>query len=591
MPAILIIEEKRSFGESPHRHGRNVEIITSKDLQQLPVQTVSEALQYLSGVDLRQRGPIGAQADITMLGGTFEQVLVLVNGIPMRDPQTGHHQMNLPVDLNMIERIEIIKGSAARIYGANALAGAINIITKDPASEKAYVQTYSASPFVNDTANGDLYYAAGARAAIGFKAGNSSHRLDIGYQNTNGYRYNSANEQSRINYLGRIQLSPSSKFNIMAGTLDNAFGANQFYAPAVDKNATERVRTSYGAVRFDHYRNGWRFNPLAYWRYNHDDYNLGAFNYRNNHFTTTAGAEFHAAKNVGKYTFGGGMEFRSEIIRSNNLGKHERYYYAGYTEIRRVFENDAQITAGANIQYNTDFGWNIYPGIEFNTPVLYDIRLFGSAGLANRLPTYTDLYYSDRATVGNPSLRPETAFTYEAGLRKTLNFLRLQASVFNRDMQNFIDFTRSSPPALFAPQNFQRVTVRGAEFSGQAQTKKPNDRSVYVSSIRMTYTYLDASIGKTDVESRYALEHLSHQFNTQVYIQTGKKISHTLSGRYLERFTGEEYAVFDYRIKFDSGKWSIFGDVSNLLDRPYTEIGFIPMPGRWYRVGVDFSIK
>ncbi|MFN6377682.1 MAG: TonB-dependent receptor plug domain-containing protein [Flavobacteriales bacterium] len=590
LDTLQIISEKRLFGENIKNHGRNVEVITAKEIAKLPVQTVNEALAYLAGVDVRQRGPIGGQADISMLGGTFEQVLILVNGIPMRDPQTGHHTMNLPVDLQMIERIEVIKGTASRTYGANAMNGAINIVTKDPASERVFAQFYAAAPFENDTASGDAYYAFGYRAGVGFKTHALSNRVDLSYQETNGYRYNSGSEQIRLNYLGRAIIK-DDVLDIMAGTLNNKFGANQFYSPTFDKNSFEQVSTSYAALKYNTTRGGIRIAPLAYWRYNHDDYDLRAFNYRNNHFTTATGAEIHLSKQFEKYSFAGGLESRAELIRSNNLGKHERFFYAAYGEMKRKFKNEAQLTLGLNAQYNSDFQWRVYPGIEFNTPLVESIHLFANAGLANRLPTYTDLYYSDRSTLGNANLLPENALQAEIGFRRTLQNLRLQASGFIRNTDDFIDFVQDSIGARFVPRNFQEVVVRGGEFSGTYFFPNSKEQNFGITAIRAGYTYLDATINVTNVVSRYALEHLRHQLSVQLSLKTTKLFEHTASIRYMERFKGQEYAVIDYRIRMNQKNWNIFVDASNLLDRQFIEAGFVPMPGRWFRIGAEFNLK
>lgn len=590
LDTLQIISEKRLFGENIKNHGRNVEVITSKEISKMPVQSVNEVLSYLAGVDIRQRGPIGGQADVSLLGGTFEQVLILVNGIPMRDPQTGHHTMNLPVDIQMIERIEVIKGTASRIYGANAMSGAINIVTKDPASQKVFAQFYAAAPFETDTASGDAYYAFGYRAGVGFKTHALSNRFDVSFQETNGYRYNSGSEQIRLNYLGRAVIK-NDVLDIMAGTLSNKFGANQFYSPAFDKNSFEHVSTSYAALKFNTTRRGIRISPLAYWRYNHDDYDLRAFNYRNNHFTTATGAEVHLSKQFDRYSLAGGLESRAELIRSNNLGKHERLFYAAYGEAKTRFKNEAQLTLGVNLQYNSDFNWRIYPGLEFNMPIVASIHLFANAGLANRLPTYTDLYYSDRSTLGNADLLPENALQAELGFRRTLQNLRLQASGFIRNTTDFIDFVQDTIGARFTPRNFQEVEVRGAEFSGTYYFQNSNHQNIAITSMRAGYTYLDANINITDVVSRYALEHLRHQISVQISLKTTKFIEHTASIRYLERFQGQEYAVIDYRIRMIQKNWNIFVDASNLLDRQFVETGFVPMPGRWFRIGAEFNLK
>ena len=91
---------------------RVVMSIDKTTIAQMPVQTVQELLNNLPGLDVRQRGGSGVQADISMRGGTFDQVLILLNGVAISDPQTGHHTLNLPIDLNMVERVEILQGGA-----------------------------------------------------------------------------------------------------------------------------------------------------------------------------------------------------------------------------------------------------------------------------------------------------------------------------------------------------------------------------------------------------------------------------------------------------------------------------------------------
>jgi len=270
-PEVNVVSEKRLDGIGFSQSARNVSVITAEMIKQMPVTTVQEALQYISGVDLRQRGPFGAQGDLTIMGSTFEQVLVLVNGIPMRDPQTGHNQMNLPVSLNQIAQIEVLMGSASRIYGANAMAGAINIVTKNPGDELLYVQAFAGSNFQNDTSTGKQYYMTGGQASLGIRGKKSGHQLDVSFIETNGYRYNSDNSQQRLNYTGKFQLGKGS-LNLFGGTVFNSFGANNFYAAPNDKNAMESVNTIYGGLKYEITKGKWSIRPLVYTRYNHDDY-------------------------------------------------------------------------------------------------------------------------------------------------------------------------------------------------------------------------------------------------------------------------------------------------------------------------------
>lgn len=587
------ISEKR-LSQLPFQFAtRNITVISQADLRQMPVQSVAEALSYISGIDLRQRGPWGAQGDLTMLGSTFEQVLVLINGIPMRDPQTGHHQMNLPIDLSQIARIEVMKGSAARIYGANALAGAINIVTIDPGSQKVFVQAYGGSNLTTTDDWSKPYGMAGGRASVGLrsKGGNSGHQIDAAFFRTDGYRYNSSNTQQRINYLGRVDVG-NGKLNLMGGFNRNAFGANGYYAYPWDGDAFETVETTFGGIHYERLAGAWTLRPLAYLRYNHDDYifiRQDPAVYRNNHFTTATGAEFHASRGNALGHFGVGYESRAELIRSNNLGRHERYFQSIYAEQRFEWSNSTLLTVGANVQYNSDYGFRVYPGIELSAPLFSGMRFFAQTGLGTRFPTYTDLFYSDRANIGNSDLEPEEAVNGEAGLKWAEGGMRAQVSGFIRQTDGFIDFVRENDTLQWQPRNFQRVTIHGIEAQG-SYTFEKREGFFQPLLIRTQYTYLNGEVRRGELLNKYSLDNLTHQLSSSLIFRTSRFLEHTMAVRYLERFNGMRYAVCDYRLRVRAGNWSLTADATNLLDREFVESGFIPMPGRWFRMGVEWRL-
>ncbi len=590
-PEVEVISEKRLDGTGFSQQGRNVTVITQEMLQLMPVTSVQEALQYINGVDLRQRGPLGAQADLTMMGSTFEQVLLLVNGIPMRDPQTGHNQMNLPISLNQIERIEIMMGSASRIYGANAMAGAINIVTKIPTESSVFVQAFGGSNFKQDVALNETYYLAGGQATVGWRGKGNGHQLDMSFLETNGYRHNSQNSQQRINYTGNVDLA-HGKLNVFTGTVFNDFGANNFYAAPNDKNATESVNTIYGGIKYERALGNWTLRPLIYSRYNHDDYIFIKQKpevYRNNHFTTASGAELHTRYIHRLGALGLGFESRLEMINSNNLGKHQRYYYAFYADHRFDITSGIQLTIGGNAQYNNDYGWHFYPGGELNVRITPTFSSYINAGLANRLPTYTDLYYKDSGNIGNSNLQPESALNVEGGVKWRKEGWTAQGSGFIRESTNFIDFVKDSLFAPWQPQNFSTAQIQGLDLRAQYRWAK-SSKFFSLQSLLAGITWLDASFQSGDMLSKYAMEHLTLQATANVSFTTSKHFTHTVATRYAERFNGAEFGLVDYRLRWNHTYFSAFVDITNIFDRKYIESGIIEMPGRWYRVGVEFYL-
>ena len=589
----IVIEEKRLTGMPFTQAPRNVQIISRKDILAMPAQSVAEVLSWVAGVDLRQRGPQGAQADLTILGSTFEQVLVLIDGVPMRDAQTGHLMMNLPVDIQQIERIEIIKGTAARIYGANALAGAVNIVTREPASENVVAQLWTGinTPLENDTVKS--YLQAGGRVSAGWKNEGETqrHQLDASYFDSEGYRYNSSNTQQRLGYRGSMTLGQrKSHLNIAAGMVRNEVGANGFYAYPFDVNAFETTETIFGSARYRVQLGSWNVQPLVYMRYSYDDYIFIREQpevYRNNHFNTAAGAELHVSKTNKAGQFGGGYESRAEIIHSNNLGQHNRFYHSFYGEQRLMFENSAVVVIGAMAQYSNVFGLNVYPGLEFSTPILQSLRLFGNVGLGSRNPSFTDLYYSDRANLGNPSLKPEQALNAELGLKWNDNSLQAESGAFMRRTNNFIDYTRSSEDEMWMPENFQLVTISGVD--SRIRYRFDSDSKTAIENISVSHTMLAGQLGDTISFSRYALNHLRHQFVAQARLRLFSRYRLQLVSRYIERINAESYMVYDVRLGAAFSAVDLSFDVNNVFNETYVESGFVPMPGRVMRFSVTWK--
>jgi iron complex outermembrane receptor protein len=574
------IQEKRLNGN----YGRDIQVITKKDIQSLPVRSVNELLGYVSGLDIRERGPFGAQADISMMGAGFEQCLILINGVPMRDPQTGHHMLNLPVDISQIERIEVINGTAGRIYGSNALAGAINIVTSLPKAGNSFVETFNAT-----ASSQEGFVANGIQAMATFGKNRSQHSISAGQFKTNGYRYNSANDQQRISYLGHYQLKRNNTLDIMAGHFKNSFGADGYYAYPYDKDAVEDVNTSFVSAKANivDQKNIWTFKPIAYARFNKDHYVLVEDNpslYENTHNSTAAGLELHAtrANRIGQ--LGLGAEGRTEIIQSTNLGDHSRTFFNIYAEERFMIRK-FNTTVGVNAQYNSANGISLFPGAETIRHLRNNYAIFANVGTGNRLPSYTELYYSDRANTGNDSLLEEKAHNMEVGLKK-FGRLNFTASGFYRSVYNAINYTRVSDADKWTPSNFTTVNFFG--INGSMHWQVADDVS-----LKLNYTYLDAQLGtENDVQSKYALYHARHRVTFQYRQNITKTFSTNLTVRYTERFTGTNFTVLDFR-----GMWKLNEnitmnfDVTNLLDRKYIDQGYIEMPGRWFRVGFRFNIN
>lgn len=582
--ADIIISENRM--QTPFSElARSIHLVTRETIETTPAQSINELLSYVPGMDIRQRGPAGVQADLRIRGGTFEQVLVLINGVKVSDPQTGHHMLNLPLDRNNIERIEVLKGPGARVYGQNAFAGAINIVTKVP--EK---------PTINAGAYGGQFGTWGARAGIAIPGERYGQYVSVAHDRSDGYRPNSDYEITNLFYQSYAKTQIGT-LNFLGGHTMREFGASGFYVP--DSEEYEEVRSSLISVDLDTKIGSWDVRPRLYWRRNHDDYlfmrsNPAVFN--NIHTTQVGAAEINATRLNNLGLTGLGVEFRREFIDSDNfsggtqqpaLGNWQRSILGVFAEHRFYFFDRMDVTPGLYINWFSDFGWNYFPGLDVSYDLSREWKVFGNLGRSFRIPTYTDLYYDGPSNVGNDQLQPEEAWTYEAGVKYFGQHFWGQASYFFRDGSQLIDWVRTDTEQPWQPQNYYDVATEGLEVEINGRFSAES----FLKTASISYTYLNADLGNTEgVESRYVLDHLNHQFIASLTNTIWNNIQLSTRLRYLDRMTQEDYFVLDTRLFYQTDEWNIYVEATNLTDTEYTEAGFVTMPGRWVRAGVNVTL-
>lgn len=591
---VLIKENRIQLPFS--QQNRNIWIIDQEKIKSLPARSVSELLSYVSGVDVRQRGPGGAQADISMDGGTFDQTLVLLNGVKVSDPQTGHNMMNLPITLGDIDHIEVLRGSASRIYGINALTGAINIVTRTAQKTGVSAQLFSGSSFKQDEVSGDTYANYGIQASGSVVHKNGIHSLSIAQEAGNGYRYNTAFNNQKVFYQGQIPGGKGDHIDLMAGYTHNNFGANAFYAAPGDKESEETVSTLLASVAYTRKLSAnWQITPRISYRNNVDDYlyiKQSPDKFHNHHQTNVIDAELNNTIQTKIGMFGLGLEARTEQINSTNLGKRNRTNTGVFGEYKFEPINRLLVNIGAYVNYNSDYGWQAFPGIDAGYNFYGDWRLFANLGTGQRLPTYTDLYYKGPTNIGNDLLQPEKSTYAEGGLKYNKEGLVFNASYFTRRITNFIDWVKATQGEPWKPENFSDVNTKGFTISGDYQVKKNSD---LFSSLRLgaSYTHLDPSFKTTLAAanfSRYALESLRNQLSGTVNAEFSSFFAITLTARYNERINYKSYTVLDTRLAFKQRNYSIYADGANLFNVQYIEAGAVPMPGSWFTLGIKAGI-
>jgi iron complex outermembrane receptor protein len=561
-------------------NSRTIQIVTAEDIKKMGVTNVADALQQLAGVDVRRQGVNGMQADLFIRGGGFDQTLLLIDGIKVDDPQTGHHTMNLALPIEVIKRIEVIKGPAARIFGQNAFTGAINIVTKDVEDNSlvAKVQGGSFNQFI-----------AEVTGTVSLKE--SSHIVHFSKNFSEGYRHNT--DFDNTNYVLKSQFNKNKlPIELLTSYSERKFGANGFYGiPSATEQYEETQASLIGFSTI--IKNGnWTFKPRVYWRRNQDLYLYIRSNpsaYRNMHITNKVAAELNGSyqSNVGITGFG--VEFSKYYISSNRLGDNQREIATLFLEHRfQFFNNILDVTPGISASYFSDFDNQFFPGLDVGVKISDKFRAYGNIGTSYRVPTYTNLYYTSPTTISNPDLNTEEAFSQEVGFKYISNRFNLSVAAFNRDADNLIDYVRENTTDAWQAQNIQSVNTKGYE----TQVDYLFTINKLPQKIQLGYSYLDNDVKTSEANfSQYSINSMKHQFTSSLQFNIFKGFNTTFAYRYVERTAGMSYNVYDVNVSYRIKAFELSMFANNIFNAEYIESGMIPMPKGNVLFGMKYLFK
>ena len=621
---------------------RMVTVLSHDDIAQAAVQSVNDLLKLAIGVDVRQRGAFGSQTDISIRGGTQEQITVLLNGINICDPQTGHNVMDLPCQLDEIIRVEVLEGPAGRAYGTASLVGAINIVTS---SGEGYLVKGERRPMKSDLnlECGSFGYAKAAFITHLSPSNLKTHQqFSSSYQRSDGYSrsktgaLNTGHSGSKVFYQGKFD-SEYLTVRWHAGLSDRGWGSGTFYSTPrwQADDQYEHTTKLFTALQAEARSGTFHIRPAVYWNQYRDRYdgyhnqpNLMKYNYNkcdiyglnlNSYFDWKAGRTAI------------GAEMRNEDLVSSNLGEPISNQTSKYslginrTNLSAHLEHNVllrRLTLSAGIiaakSSWSNANWKIFPGIDVSyllhkpdcSP--YSIKLFASYNTSLRLPSFTEMYYKLQGYAADPHLKPEEMNALEAGAQIITPTLQAKATVWYHHGHNMIDWimdTRQGDAAVWQSVNHTSINATGFEFSADANLQQlfsfliSSSSLIRPQTIRLSYSYIMQDKSHEEgIVSQYALEYLRHKLVATLYTSIWHHLSLTINARWQDRvgyyttFSGDvcdykPYALVDARLQWQAPRYSLYAEVNNLFDnRHYIDFGNVPQPGIWFVGGVKYHL-
>jgi vitamin B12 transporter len=561
-------------------NSRTIQLITAKDIKKSGVTNVADALQQIAGIDVRRRGTSGMQADLYIRGGSFDQTLLLIDGFKLDDVQTGHHSLNLALPIEVIKRIEIIKGPASRVFGQNAFTGAVNIVTKDSLDNDASLRLQAGS-----------YGQFSAAVTAGVSLNESNHILHFSKNISNGYRYNTDFDNQNF-VLKSVFNKNKLPITMLVALSEKNFGANGFYASPAAIDQYEETTASLVGFSTVIKKGSFTWKPKVYWRRNQDEYiyiRKSPSIYRNLHISNKIAAELNGSytSNIGVTGFG--IETAKVFLSSNNLGDNNRFLSTLFLEHRMEFFNKKlDITPGVAVTYFSDFKFFAFPGIDVGYELLDNLKVYGNLGYTYRIPTFTDLNYKSPTTIGNSNLEPEKAFSQEVGLKWNTSNFNLSAAVFNRNSNKLIDYVKMKVTDPWQAQNIQDVTTKGFE----TQLLYTFNLNSFAQKLQFGYSFIQNDIKEsTFAFSQYSLNSLKHQFVGSYNMKFLKNFTNTISYRYSERIAGDSYSVVDLGASYTLHAFELSLFANNIFNTEYTETNLVPMPKGNLLFGVQYNFR
>ena len=569
---------------------RQVTTFSQADIAQLPVSSLAELLKHLPGIDVRQRGSTGVQADIALNGCTADQTLIFLNGVNMTDPQSGHYSMNIPVDVQDIERIEVY---SATPQGLGAYAGVINIVTRQARDTKPELETSLAAGEYGLFVPRLSYRGVGSDICWEI-AGN--YNQSTGFTSNTDYRIANAFAHLSVH-----------DWEVQTGMQFKNAGANAFYALSYPDQFDATRMAFASAAYHGRIAPSWTLDASAGYRVHFDRFELFRdgvetptwYTNHNRHWTHTVDADAKLSYMESFGTTSVGVTMRDAYITSNTLGEHNRLtinYYAQQTVHWQQFS--LSVLAGGI--YNTAFRADWSYSVDLAYRPIRGMSIYLNTARALRLPTFTDLYYHSATQLGNDSLCAEHAYKVELGVQyqKQWENMSLDATMrgFYRYGTDIIDWVKRPTDVIWLASNYANLQTWGCDIAVGISARKPLGH--FLRQVRVSYAYCDMTKQQTEYLSKYALDYLHHRISLTIEHSIYKGLGASWQLTYQQRngsYADREGIVQTYRpvflmdgsLFYQATKWKVSLECTNMTNQTYYDYGGILQPTHWLRAKIE----
>jgi len=538
----------------------------------LVFNTLVDLLKLDPSLDLEERAPDGVQTDLSIRGSNFGETLILLNGMRLNDAQSGHHNMDIPVPLDSVSQIEVMRGSGSTLYGSDAAAGVVNIITAPPEGLEFRLRTAIGSFGTNQE-----------RGSIADGNSKISEQLTFSRDFSSGFMPD--RDYRNLQFASLTHLTSGwGASDLTLGYMDHPFGADQFYG---NYNSWEDTKTWFAGFRQNF---GERTSASFSYRRHSDLFVLYRYQpeiFTNHHADESWQADLRRREPLNpNTTVFYGVEALHESIVSNNLGNHARNRAAAYGAIDFRALRRFSLTLSAREEVYRSFSGEFSPSVAAGYWLAPKVKLRASASRAFRVPSYTDLYYHDPANLGNPNLRPERAWSYEGGLDWVpAARLRGDLTIFERRERDGIDYYRSSPTDLWRALNIDSLNFTGVEASMRFDARNAGTIDVRYTALRGAQDTIPVGFTK------YTFNYPEHSAVVVWQAVVAKDVQVRTRLGVLDRRAREPYALWDIYSAYSHGRLHPFLQIANVTGTSYQEVLGVQMPGRCLIGGMELVFR